>query len=59
MLILSCANLYAQATTLVDRVIPAGAHAALFDGSAYSSGVYFVNLKNSQASSTQKIILLK
>ena len=45
--------------TLEDRVMPAGKHIHVFDGTGRASGVYFVRLKAQGAAVTEKLLLLK
>ena len=45
--------------TLVSGQLGAGEHQASWDGSRYSSGLYFVRLETAQGVRVQKIALLK
>ncbi|MFW9842669.1 MAG: T9SS type A sorting domain-containing protein, partial [Candidatus Thorarchaeota archaeon] len=45
--------------TLVDRYLEAGEYSFPFDGSGYSSGVYFYRLQTETVAETRKMILLK
>ena len=45
--------------TLEDRVMPAGRHIHVFDGTGMASGVYFVRLEAGSVAQTQKLLLLK
>jgi hypothetical protein len=45
--------------TLFNGPQTAGSHTAQFDGSAFSSGIYFVRLTANQHETNQKIVLLK
>jgi parallel beta-helix repeat protein len=45
--------------TLVDEDKQAGQHSAIWDASAYSSGVYFYRIKAGDFTQTRKMILLK
>ncbi|MCE5249920.1 T9SS type A sorting domain-containing protein [bacterium] len=44
---------------LVDGFLPAGAHNVVFDGSRFSSGVYFYSVRGAGFSATRKMLLLK
>ncbi|MBA4313484.1 MAG: hypothetical protein C0417_12745, partial [Chlorobiaceae bacterium] len=46
-------------TTLVDRFETAGYKSVTFDGSNFSSGIYFVRMNTSVYSDVKKIILAK
>jgi hypothetical protein len=48
-----------QVATLVNEVMPPGEHAARFDGSALSSGLYFAHLQTAQGRITTKLLLVK
>ena len=48
-----------EITTLVDEYKPAGSYEVEFDGSGYSSGVYFYSLKFGNFTSVKKLTLLK
>lgn len=48
-----------EVVTLVDEVKPPGNYSVEFDGTNYSSGVYFVKLSNGFLQSVRKIVLLK
>lgn len=48
-----------KVTTLINEVLPSGAHTADFDGSSLPSGIYFFTLKTGSYSTTQKMILIK
>jgi hypothetical protein len=48
-----------RVATLVDTDQPAGYHAAAWDGSAATSGVYFYRIEAGQYSATRKMVLLK
>jgi len=45
--------------TLVDEMLMAGEHTAVFDGSALPSGLYFAQLRAGDITQTQKMVLLK
>ncbi|MDD5088540.1 MAG: T9SS type A sorting domain-containing protein [bacterium] len=47
------------AQNLASRVYDAGEYSLLFNGSAFASGVYFVQMQSGEFSKTQKIVLLK
>jgi len=44
---------------LTNEVLNAGEHCVTFDGSALSSGVYFVRLEAGHHVQTEKMVLLK
>lgn len=44
---------------LTDGMLSAGAHSMTFDGSAFSSGIYFARLEAGSVSQTRKLVLLK
>jgi photosystem II stability/assembly factor-like uncharacterized protein len=46
-------------TTLVDGPMSAGTHSVVFDGSKYSSGVYFYRLESAGLTKTGKMLLVK
>lgn len=46
-------------TTLADEHFTTGTHQVTFDGSTYSSGVYFARLQTDNHQQTEKLILLK
>ncbi|MDP3832055.1 MAG: T9SS type A sorting domain-containing protein, partial [Ignavibacteriaceae bacterium] len=48
-----------EVVTLVDEVKPPGNYSVEFDGTNYSSGVYFVKLSNGFMQSVRKIVLMK
>jgi subtilisin family serine protease len=48
-----------QVTTLVDAYMPAGSHRAVFDGSAFASGVYVVRLQAGGVNLSSKMALIK
>jgi hypothetical protein len=48
-----------EVATLVDGLMPAGSHNAVFTAQNLSSGVYFYNLTADNFSSTKKMILMK
>ena len=48
-----------EVETLVDRELPAGEYEAEFNGSKYSSGVYFCRLQAKDFSETKKMVLGK
>jgi len=48
-----------QIKVLVNEVLSGGEHRVTFDGSALSSGVYFVRLEVGGATQTEKMVLLK
>lgn len=45
--------------TLADGVLSAGSHTLFFDGSLYSSGIYFARLEAGSVTRTQKLALLR
>ena len=45
--------------TLVDQTYPGGSHSVRFDASAYSSGVYFYQLRSGGLVDTRKMLLVK
>ncbi|MCX6157694.1 MAG: T9SS type A sorting domain-containing protein [Ignavibacteriae bacterium] len=45
--------------TLVNERLQAGTYEATFDGSAFSSGVYFYKLTTGTFTETKKMLLLK
>jgi hypothetical protein len=45
--------------TLIEQRMPAGRHKALWDASAFSSGVYFCKLTIKDKTQTQKMLLIK
>lgn len=48
-----------QVATLLDEAMSAGAHVVTFDGSSFTTGVYFARLESGGESMTKKMILLK
>jgi gluconolactonase len=48
-----------EVATLVNAAQPAGDHAAIFDGSAFPSGVYFYTLRSGAYMETKKLMLIK
>jgi hypothetical protein len=48
-----------EVVTLVDEVQVQGAHTAEFNGTGYSSGVYYYQLKSGSTVETRKMILMK
>ena len=46
-----------QISVLLDRVLPAGAHEVVVDGSAFPHGVYFYRLKTGRFTQTRKLVL--
>ena len=48
-----------KVVTLVDQRQDAGSHRALFDASAFSSGIYFYRLESGSFSMVRKMVLLK
>jgi hypothetical protein len=48
-----------RVTSLFDGMQTAGSHQIVFDGSGYSSGIYFVHLQQGHESATRKIALMK
>ncbi|MFA6404076.1 MAG: T9SS type A sorting domain-containing protein [Salinivirgaceae bacterium] len=46
-------------TTMVNEVLPLGIHKVDFDGSLFSGGIYFYQLRVGNYSTTQKMILIK
>ena len=46
-------------TTLVDQVQPAGEYAVRFDGSEFSSGIYFYRLKADTFENTKRMLILR
>jgi photosystem II stability/assembly factor-like uncharacterized protein len=45
--------------TLADHVFEQGSHAFTFDGSSFSSGIYFARARSTSATVTQKLVLMK
>ena len=48
-----------QVALLQDGVLEAGGHRVVFDGAAFSSGVYFARLSAGGVVRTEKMVLLK
>lgn len=48
-----------ELTVLVNGIEEAGYHKAYFDGTNYSSGVYFYKIKTGEYSDTKKMVLIK
>ncbi len=48
-----------EVATLVNAAQPAGDHVAIFDGSAFPSGVYFYTLRAGAYMETKKLMLIK
>jgi uncharacterized protein (TIGR03790 family) len=48
-----------EVATLVDGMIEAGTHMTMFDGGSLASGLYIYQLKTSDFTSTQKMLLVK
>ncbi len=48
-----------EVATLVDRVEVAGVHTAVFDAGSLASGLYFYQIRTSDFTSTQKMLLLR
>jgi len=45
--------------TIVDQIFEAGYHSAKWNGTAYSSGIYFINMISESFTSSQKLTLVK
>lgn len=48
-----------RTAVLIEEVIPAGYHQAVFDASRLASGIYFVRMKAGDFSKTKKVVLIK
>ena len=45
--------------TLINKFMPAGVHEVTFDGSNFSSGIYFYGIQSEKLNKMKKMILLK
>jgi subtilisin-like proprotein convertase family protein len=48
-----------EVAQLLNNAMPAGSHTVAFDGSAFTSGLYFARINAGDLSATRKVILLK